>query len=581
MSGAWITLSFVWDFADVQATLNVIVSILGTIGIWTFSRLWYQRNSTRVIDRENTSLSSLFTVTNLGELWDIVWLLKHHLLQVQFIPLLFQGTVVVLVTVITILAGPIARFALRSVEVVGLHPVEGLLAYLPEVGPIGGMVSGNVLWNTTMTRLDAAGFPHDMLLDYLPSNDITWVYRQSEWNSTWSVDCQRTNQTVLDITADQNYTVSDPIRHFPALGATYDSNMFNRTEYRHASDFCGWTSTELDGSVSMKDVYFFVLVQSNPSIHDRMYRNNDAMHLRLVVLHVHNAALVAQDAQFGGRGSWRVNGTIPKASYTSVECRVRQRVSIPEASVYVAWPWTNETDSIVRAYADYNRAGIMRRSDSDELVTPLPPEHILRFYQAYMVSWSVQNALPVQRALSVGLAATQLSTAFLVVAIFIAICIVATLVRYALFCRRHSADIEASQVPDAKLDWMLHAFKNSKHVNAIDLAFPDRDLFKTAAYETVRAPVATVRGLARVYSNRPSDERLTNGNQSTLDVPSVLSETDASESYNNHAMEEQGPARDVISLATSPQDDAARIERDGEAAGRRIDHQPIESNTRV
>ncbi|KAH6983351.1 hypothetical protein BKA56DRAFT_718770 [Ilyonectria sp. MPI-CAGE-AT-0026] len=563
MSGAWITLSFVWDFANVQATLNVIISILGTIGIWTFSRLWYQRNTTKVMGRENTSLSSLFTVTSLGEFWDILCLLKHHVLQVQFIPLLFQGAVVIAVTVITILAGPIARFALRSVEVVRLRPVEGLLAYVPEVGPIGGMVSGNVLWNTTMMRLDAAGFPHDMLLDYLPSNDKTWVYQQGEWNSTWSVDCEMTNQTLLEVTADQNYTVSDPIRHFPALGATFDSDMFNQTEYRHASDFCGWTVTEVNGSVSMQDVYFFVLAQSNPSIHNRMYLNKDAMHLRLAVLHVHDAALVAQDAQFGGRGSWRVNGTIPEASYTSIECRIQHQVAVPDADVYVAWPWTNETDSIVRAYADYNRAGIMRQSDSGEIVSPLPPQHILRFYQAYMVSWSVQNALRVPRTLSVSLAATQLSTAFLAVAILVAVCIATTLVRYALFRRSRSADIEASQVPDAKLDWMIHAFKNSKHVGEVDLAFPDRDLFSTAAYETVRAPVA-VRGLARVYSNRPSDA---NSNQSKVDsrvdVPSVLTETKISESCKNQPTEKQTPTPDAIlpsSLTTSPKDDAPERE---------------------
>ena len=134
----------------------------------------------------------------------------------------------------------------------------------------------------------------------------------------------------------------------------------------------------------------------------------------------------------------------------------------------------------------------------------------------------------------------------------------ATLVRYALFRRRHGADIEASQVPDAKLDWMLHAFKNSKHVNEIDLAFPGRDLFKTAAYERVRAPVATVIGLARVYSNTPADEKLTNSSQSKVDEPSVLSETDVIESHNayNQVTKEQKPARDVISLSTSPKDDA-------------------------
>ena len=40
---------------------------------------------------------------------------------------------------------------------------------------------------------------------------------------------------------------------------------------------------------------------------------------------------------------------------------------------------TNETDSIVRAYADYNPASIMSQSNSCKLVLPLPPEQILSF----------------------------------------------------------------------------------------------------------------------------------------------------------------------------------------------------------
>ncbi|KAJ4201438.1 hypothetical protein NW759_015625 [Fusarium solani] len=138
----------------------------------------------------------------------------------------------------------------------------------------------------------------------------------------------------------------------------------------------------------------------------------------------------------------------------------------------------------------------------------------------------------------------------------IAICIIATLVRYALFYRRHSADLEASQVPDAKLGWMLHA----KHVGEIGLAFPDRDLFKTAAYGTIKAPAATVRGLPRVYSIRPSDEKLASGSQSQVDEPSVLlvlSETDASETPNTQGRENQ-----AVGPTASPNDDATRVGRD-------------------
>jgi hypothetical protein len=103
---------------------------------------------------------------------------------------------------------------------------------------------------------------------------------------------------------------------------------------------------------------------------------------------------------------------------------------------------------------------------------------------------------------------------------------------------------------------MLHA----KHVGEIGLAFPDRDLFKTAAYGTIKAPAATVRGLPRVYSIRPSDEKLASGSQSQVDEPSVLlvlSETDASETPNTQGRENQ-----AVGPTASPNDDATRVGRD-------------------
>ena len=82
---------------------------------------------------------------NIGELWALLWRLKNCLFQTQFLPLLFQGTVVVIATAITILASPIARFALRSVDVISLHPVQVFIARAPDVEPIGIIVLGKAL----------------------------------------------------------------------------------------------------------------------------------------------------------------------------------------------------------------------------------------------------------------------------------------------------------------------------------------------------------------------------------------------------------------------------------------------------
>ncbi|RSL41965.1 hypothetical protein CEP53_012456 [Fusarium sp. AF-6] len=76
-------------------------------------------------------------------------------------------------------------------------------------------------------------------------------------------------------------------------------------------------------------------------------------------------------------------------------------------------------------------------------------------------------------------------------------------------------DVEASQVRDAKLDWMLHAFKNLKDVGGIDLAIPDRTFLKKAAYDTFKTPAPVIRGLARIYSVWLSDEKSTSPKETT------------------------------------------------------------------
>ncbi|EHL02037.1 hypothetical protein M7I_1990 [Glarea lozoyensis 74030] len=170
----------------------------------------------------------------------------------------------------------------------------------------------------------------------------------------------------------------------------------------------------------------------------------------------------------------------------------------------IAWPWTNDTDSIVKAYADFNRVAIGNAGENHRIVPPLPPTDIFRFYQAYHITTSTQNEVWLTRPLSIRITAVELSTAFLVVAILIVILIIFTLVRYTVFLVRHKTLLKESSIPDAKLDWMLHAFKNSQHITVDELGLTDREQFKAAAYERVMSD-ASVRGMARVYSRRASE----------------------------------------------------------------------------
>jgi hypothetical protein len=95
MSATWIILSTTWDFANVQVTLNIIISLPGTIDIWTFSRFWYQDSSSKILRHEHVAFLSLFTFTSPGEAWDIL-LLKGNIFQSQVFPILAQAISVVL-----------------------------------------------------------------------------------------------------------------------------------------------------------------------------------------------------------------------------------------------------------------------------------------------------------------------------------------------------------------------------------------------------------------------------------------------------------------------------------------------------
>jgi hypothetical protein len=316
----------------------------------------------------------------------------------------------------------------------------------------------------------------------------------------------------LNITGNINYTISDPINAFPEFGATFDQSLLNASAYRYSVDFCGWIHSNPDGSQVVRDIAFFVLLSSEPTIDDQMDKIEAPLHLSLSVLHIHNASLYTPDDLFGGRDTWRVEGPIQLSSYTRIECELTRDAVVPDEN-FIAWPWTNDTDTIVQAYADYNRLAIMEAGDKAVIVPPLAPHDIFRFYQTYQISFAIMNEYPVQRPLSVELTAVQLSTAFLVIILLLFVLIVVVLLRYLIFRLRHKSSLETSQIPDAKLDWMMHAFKNSKHVTEDELVPPDREQFKAAAYEQVSSD-ANTRGTARVFSRRQSEA-------TTMQRPSV------------------------------------------------------------
>jgi hypothetical protein len=477
MAVAWIVLSTKWDFANVQATLNVIISVLGTTGIWAFSRFWWQFASSRVIRKDSVPLSSLFTFSSPGEAWDVLVLLRKTLFAPRHFHLLAQLIVIFTVTVATTLAGPIARFSLRSGHLVQQTPVKGLAAVMGE-GALGARSSASVLWNLTMQSLDDADFPRDQLLDFLPPSTQSWRYKAEEWDPTWRVECNGTEETPLEIIANASYPIADPTNAFPALRDSIDPLWFNTSIYRASSDFNGWF--EWKDVPRGKDVLIYLLIQSDPLIDDQMHKNQKPLHLLLATIRLHNATITSNSFSLA-RTTWRMEGPVGNASYSQTECIIKRKLHVADEEM-IPWPWTNDTNSITKAYADHYRLSTATSSVNNQSIPLLSPDQLFRFYQVYQVTTSTVYQVPLSKNLSIQYTTVELSTIFLAILLLLFILTTAGSIRYIVFYFRHKSTLALLYVPDGKLEWMIHAVKNSNDIRPDELQFPDRAHFQTATF---------------------------------------------------------------------------------------------------
>jgi hypothetical protein len=266
MTLAWINLSTRWSLASVQAALNVVISVLGTVGVWAFSRYWWQQGGARIVrDNSNVPLSAIFTLSSLGEGWDVLLVLRKRLFGKENWRLLCQLLVVVTITFACMFSGPIAKVSLRSCRTIQKSDLE-VRQTVKGSGGDANLLAANVFWNDTITSLDSAGFPKNQLLDYLPPFTAPWTYIAHEWNPTWSMTCEYTPETDLhNVTGSGNYTLYDPVNAFPVYRDTYNPKWLDPTKYRMQADFYGWTTyPTTDDNPPFKDVLFIVMMQSDP-----------------------------------------------------------------------------------------------------------------------------------------------------------------------------------------------------------------------------------------------------------------------------------------------------------------------------
>ncbi|PVH82024.1 hypothetical protein DL98DRAFT_621631 [Cadophora sp. DSE1049] len=451
--------------AVVQAALNVVISFVGAVGIWSFSRYWWQRGAKKIINgNSDVPLSTLVTLTSLGEGWDVAAGLRRRVFAPEGWHLLFQLVVVVLATRATMFSGPIAKGSLRTSITVQQKRLEVLQATKGD-GILSNMLMANTLWNDTTESLNQAGFPKDQLLDYLPPSTVPWTYISKEWDPTWRMDCSLTTDKVLyNVSGSGNGTFYQPLDAFPAFRDSYDQSWLNQSKFRVETNFNEMTYPGGDPKV-FQHTNFFVLLQSDPQLDDRMYTNNETLQLSMSVLHA--------------RG-------------------------------FQALEHNDMTESGTESYMSYFDYELEVQVSKREYVPTQSGEELLRFYQAYMITASTLYALPSQRKLSVLVDTVQFSSAFLAVVLLLAVLITWQTMRYRFFLRKYKAELG---VPDGKVDWMIHwakvASNDVENVND-GIKAKDRDYLRTAYFGFVNIDEENISAMpkrpqfARVYTSRTS-----------------------------------------------------------------------------
>ncbi|KAL2072655.1 hypothetical protein VTL71DRAFT_11998 [Oculimacula yallundae] len=543
MAGAWISLSTRWSLSSVQASLNVIISIMGTIGIWSFSRFWWQKAGHKVVrEKSEVPLAALYTVAAPGDAWDVAVVLGRRLFHRDNWSLLFQVIFVVTVTLGSIFSGPIAAATSRTRPTNQIRALQVLQTVKQHGSPASNLLQAIVLWNQTIKSLDEAAFPYDQLLDFLPPSTANWTYISSEWDPTWNMDCDFTEETILpNLVGTGNATFYDPLNAFPAFRDTYPPRWLNKSEYRRQAEFTSWTS-ETGINAPFKDIILYFMISSDPAVNDRWKLNEETFEISMSALHLHDvSALNNEFFNLQGKQAWRPTGFVRNASYTRFECSISRKLIVANQDE-VPFPWTNDTFSIALEYAA-NWAYPFYAKEALNITYPVPTaKQLLRFYQAYILTiGTLKDPLSSPRSLTVRLETVQISVVFLAVLILAAFTITWLSARYFVFVNSHKSKLGEACVPDGKMEWIVYTAKISAaagvdHQTSGGKPVKDRAYLRAATFGLValdaKAPGVEVRhpSLARVQtrkqstSEHPSHHEDSASNRPGLPISSVRSE---------------------------------------------------------
>jgi hypothetical protein len=393
-------------------------------------------------------LFDLLVVSSAGDAMDTttaVFKTGHWLTHVR---LLLYCVLVVLLSILGIAAGPIARYTIGYGFVIRDTKVPGAMATID----YPAMRSALVQWNSTINRLHDAGFPYTELLDFLPDNGVDWQYKSSEWNSSWKMSCEYTPLTEFPIKAKwiRSKMMLDQI---PDVRLAYPSDIQETlSTYREVVGSAG-----ISANLALyKDLLLFVLLSTGFDT-VRVQANNETMRMTLLAFHLHNIP--------SGNGNVMEHyfgiGPAEYSAYTRADCVIRQgRVHDPS---HIAYLWTKDTHSIATAFADFHQSNLVEQSINNKSIYHPTGRDLIRFFQAYMITKDTQYQHVVARTISVRQRRIRVALIALLLLIIYVIVLV-MLLAWAFILYPIEKGIF---VPRTKIDWVMEAVRE---VSARDIS---------------------------------------------------------------------------------------------------------------
>ncbi|RMZ76765.1 hypothetical protein DV737_g4644, partial [Chaetothyriales sp. CBS 132003] len=444
MVSLWVSLQRNLSLQDVQAGINILIDVLCAAVIFVFGRVLWQRAAVKVAKQQNVSLPSLLSVGSPGDVYDVLVLLKKKLFTAEFAMILIQCLVVIVMSGAAIASGPLARFSCREHTINQTQKVFGNLASRS----IENINSFLIEWDNTTKQLDQAGFPDDQLLDFMPDSTVPWMYRESEWNNTWSLTCDRTENSPLTLrTTAARWTNSPDIDdNFPGLEVAFQTQTFKFYSANRADYYLG--------SV-LRDILLFIYAVTDED-YSQAESTARTLQMAFVAVHLQGVSRNMSDT----RGDYPfLDGPVASAAFSKIQCTVARQLDI--ASTYdVAFPDVSDakTTSLTTSIATAYTAQLMTLSASG-FVVPLPNTHdLLRFYQSYFAVKDTLMHRPVIRHITVAIKVVQISTIFLIVTSFVTVLTLLGSFSLGIFAVCHN-DVVTS-TPQSKLDWMMQSIQS-------------------------------------------------------------------------------------------------------------------------